>query len=185
MVTEAVKKRLREQYRTLDPVALLAEIRAAQEELGNRIDRRTGGALRENAGGKSDMVVHSSTAEPAAFARGLGNDLARGEPRATHRRSKRRYKKRVRMPSKLDPHVALIESWVAAEPQLTAIAIVGRPRQPPSRPVRQQAAFDRAASAASLAQECRAEINHRGLRRRMGGDPHQPSPCCRSRNGPG
>jgi len=126
MVAEAVKERLRAQYRTLDPVALLAEIRAAQEELGNRIDRRTGGALRENAGGKSDMVVHSSTAEPAAFARGLGNDLARGEPRATHRRPKRRYKKRVRMPSKLDPHMALIEGWLAAEPQLTAIAIVGR-----------------------------------------------------------
>ena len=126
MVAEAVKERLRAQYRTLDPVALLAEIRAAQEELGNRIDRRTGGALRENAAGKSDMVVHSSTAEPAAFARGLGNDLARGEPRATHRRPKRRYKKRIRMPSKLDPHMALIEGWVAAEPQLTAIAIVGR-----------------------------------------------------------
>ena len=126
MVAEAVKKRLREQYRTLDPVALLAEIRAAQEELGNRIDRRAGGALRETAAGKSDVVVHSSTAEPAAFARGLGNDLARGEPRATHRRPKRRYKKRVRMPSKLDPHVALIEGWLAAEPQLTAIAIVGR-----------------------------------------------------------
>jgi hypothetical protein len=126
MVAEAVKERLRAQYRTLDPVALLAEIRAAQEELGNRIDRRAGGALRENAGGKSDMVVHSSTAEPAAFARGLGNDLARGEPRATHRRPKRRYKKRIRMPSKLDPHVALIEGWLAAEPQLTAIAIVGR-----------------------------------------------------------
>ena len=29
----------------------------------------------------------------------------------THRRPKRRYKKRIRMPSKLDPHVALIESW--------------------------------------------------------------------------
>jgi len=126
MVAEAVKERLRAQYRMLDPVALLAEIRAAQEELGNRIDRRTGGALRENAGGKSAMVVHSSTAEPAAFARGLGNDFARGEPRATHRRPKRRYKKRVRMPSKLDPHVALIEGWLAAEPQLTAIAIVGR-----------------------------------------------------------
>lgn len=126
MVAEAVKERLRAQYQTLDPVALLAEIRAAQEELGNRIDRRTGGALRENAAGKSDMVVHSSTAEPAAFARGLGNDLARGEPRATHRRPKRRYKKRVRMPSKLDPHMALIEGWLAAEPQLTAIAIVGR-----------------------------------------------------------
>jgi hypothetical protein len=125
MVAEAVKERLRAQYRTLDPVALLAEIRAAQEELGNRIDRRAGGALRENAGGKSDMVVHSSTAQPAAFARGLGNDLARGEPRATHRRPKRRYKKRIRMPSKLDPHVALIEGWLAAEPQLTAIAPIG------------------------------------------------------------
>jgi integrase-like protein len=128
MVTEAVKKRLREQYRTLDPVALLAEIRAAQEELGNRIDHRTGGALRETAAVKRDViaVVASSTAEPAAFARRLGNELARGEPRATHRRPKRHYKKRVRMPSKLDPHVALIKGWLAAQPQLTAIAIVGR-----------------------------------------------------------
>jgi hypothetical protein len=108
MVTEAVKKRLREQYRTLDPVAPLAETRAAQEELGNRIDRRAGGALRETAAGKSNVgaVLRSSPAAPAAFARGLGNDLAGGEPRATHRRSRRRYKKRVRMPSKLDPHVA-------------------------------------------------------------------------------
>jgi hypothetical protein len=107
-------------------VALLAEIRAAQEELGNRIDRRAGGALRESAGGTSDMVVPRSTAEPAAFAQGLGNDLGRGEPRATHRRAKRRYKKRVRMPSKLDPHVARIEGWLAVEPQLTAIAIARR-----------------------------------------------------------
>ena len=30
------------------------------------------------------------------------------------------------MPSKLDPHRALIEGWLAAEPWLTAIAIVGR-----------------------------------------------------------
>jgi hypothetical protein len=64
-VAETVKKRLREQYRTLDPVALLAEIRAAQEELGNRIDRRAGGALRETAAGKSDVaaVVHLSLPE--------------------------------------------------------------------------------------------------------------------------
>jgi hypothetical protein len=39
-VPAAVKTRLREQYRTLDPVALSAEIRAVQEELGNRVDRR-------------------------------------------------------------------------------------------------------------------------------------------------
>src|SRR6478672_3242216 len=128
MVSEAVKKRLREQYRALDPVALLAEIRAAQEELGNRIDRRAGGALRETATAKSHAaaVVRSPIAAPAVFARGLGNELVRGEPRATHRRPKRRYKQRLRMPSKLDPHVALIEGWLAAEPQLTAIAIVAR-----------------------------------------------------------
>jgi hypothetical protein len=30
------------------------------------------------------------------------------------------------MPSKLDPHVAAIKDWLAAKPQLTAIAIVGR-----------------------------------------------------------
>jgi hypothetical protein len=62
MVAEAVKERLRAQYRTLDPVALLAEIRAAQEELGNRIDRPEAS---RGTGGKSDMVVHGSTAEPA------------------------------------------------------------------------------------------------------------------------
>ena len=30
------------------------------------------------------------------------------------------------MPSKLDPHIATIENWLAAEPQLTALAIVSR-----------------------------------------------------------
>ena len=30
------------------------------------------------------------------------------------------------MPSKLDPHIAMIEGWLAAQPQLTALAIVGR-----------------------------------------------------------
>ncbi|MGZ6184249.1 MAG: transposase [Vulcanimicrobiaceae bacterium] len=45
---------------------------------------------------------------------------------ATHRRPKRRYKKRIRMPSKLDPHLATIANWLAVEPQLTALAIVGR-----------------------------------------------------------
>src|ERR1700676_2328114 len=43
-VTAAVKKRLRDQYRSLDPIALLAKIRATQEELGNRVDRRAGQA---------------------------------------------------------------------------------------------------------------------------------------------
>jgi hypothetical protein len=36
------------------------------------------------------------------------------------------YKKRVRMPSMLDPHVEEIDRWLAAEPRLTALAILGR-----------------------------------------------------------
>jgi hypothetical protein len=32
----------------------------------------------------------------------------------------------MRMPSKLDPHLATIESWLAAEPQLAALAFVRR-----------------------------------------------------------
>jgi hypothetical protein len=109
----AVKRRLRETYRCLDPVALLAEIRAAQDELGARIGKR---GLAAAAGG--------SPADPLAFARSLGTAASAGEVRATHRVRKRRYKTRIRMPSKLDPHLVTIESWVLAEPQLTALAIV-------------------------------------------------------------
>ena len=95
-------------------------------ELGERIDRRAG---------KMRACQHVPAAPPqpsiidtgrSAFAKTLGKSVEAGDPRATHRRPKRRYKKRVRMPSKLDPHVATIEGWLAAEPQLTALAIVGR-----------------------------------------------------------
>jgi hypothetical protein len=119
-VPAAVKQRLREQYRTLDPVALLAEIRAAQEELGNRVDRRAG----KNA--TLQPTQSQAPSDAIAFAKTLGARVKADDPRATHRRPKRRYKTRVRMPSKLDPHVGTIEAWLAAEPQLTAIAIVGR-----------------------------------------------------------
>ena len=158
-VTEAVKKRLREQYR-------LARSRGA----AGRDPRSAGGtrqshrsscrrrAPRERAGNERHGRA-SSTAEPAAFAKRSAMIWRGGEPRATHRRPKRRYKKRVRMPSKLDPHMALIEGWLASR----ATADCDRHRRPssrtPSRPVRQEAAFDRAASAESLAQERRAEID--------------------------
>jgi len=116
---KAIKRRLREMYRRLDPVALLAQMRAAQEELGERVDRR---------GSKSAAPLPAPPSAPdaAAFAKALGKTAEAGEPRATHRRLKRRYKTRVRMPSMLDPHVGMIEGWLAAEPQLTALAIVGR-----------------------------------------------------------
>ena len=49
-----------------------------------------------------------------------------GEQRIIHRRMHKPYKTRVRMPSILDPHRADIERWLAAEPRLTALAILGR-----------------------------------------------------------
>lgn len=110
-----IKRRLRETYRTLDPVQLLAEIRAAQAELGERIGKR---GLAPAASG--------SPADPLAFARSLGTIATTTEVRATHRRPKRRYKKRIRMPSKLDPYLATIENWLAVEPQITALTIVRR-----------------------------------------------------------
>jgi hypothetical protein len=127
-VPAAVKQRLRDQYRTLNPVALLAEIRTAQEELGNRVDRRAGNArCQPRAGdGTAPPRLQSSTPDAAAFAKTLGTIIEARDPRATHRRPKRPYKKRIRMPSKLDQHVATIEDWLAAEPQLTALAIVCR-----------------------------------------------------------
>src|SRR3982074_1018749 len=127
-LAEAVKQRLRDQYRTLDPVALLAEIRTAQQELGNRVDPRAGDARGWQRAGKSPArgPPQSSPPDPVAFAKPLGTTIEAGDPRATHRRPKRAYKTRVRMPSKLDPHVATIRDWLAAEPQLTALTIVGR-----------------------------------------------------------
>ena len=116
-VSRKIKQRLRAQYRTLDPVVLLSEIRAAQEELGRRIDRR---------GLAAASQIQLPISNAADFAQMLGKSIEAGEPRGTHRRAKRKYKTRVRMPSKLDPHLATIEGWLAAEPQLTALAIVAR-----------------------------------------------------------
>jgi hypothetical protein len=114
-LSNAIKKRLRETYRGLDPVALLAEIRSCQHELGERIGKRGLAA-----------ATAPSPADPLQFARSLGRTDRTGEVRDTHREPKRRYKTRMRMPSKLDPHLATIESWLAEEPQITALAIVRR-----------------------------------------------------------
>jgi hypothetical protein len=115
-VTRAVKARLRDMHRALDPVALLAEVRAAQTELGARIGRRPGKM-------PVRLRAPSPTPDAATFAKALGKA---GEPRGTHRRPKRNYIRRIRTPSMLDPHVATIEGWLAAEPQLSALAIVRR-----------------------------------------------------------
>src|SRR6202163_4209789 len=118
-LSKAVKRRLREIYRTLDPVALLAEMRDAQAELGTRVGARAGKLA-------AAASLPAPTMNAAAFAKRLGNDVHLGEQRIIHRRMHKPYKKRVRMPSILDPHRADIERWLAAEPRLTALAILGR-----------------------------------------------------------
>jgi hypothetical protein len=116
-VAKAVKARLRNMHRV--PVALLAEMRAAQTELGKRIDRRPSKST-------ARLSMPPLAADAASFAKTLGKSVEAGELRGTHRRPKRNYVRRVRTPSMLDPHVTAIEAWLAAEPQLTALAIVDR-----------------------------------------------------------
>jgi hypothetical protein len=84
----AVKKRLREQYRTLDPVALLAEIRAAQEELGNRVDRR---------------AIHAASNVPTMAPHYSRYNYQHPTQSLLRRRSARRLRSAIRLPRTDDP----------------------------------------------------------------------------------
>jgi hypothetical protein len=57
---------------------------------------------------------------------GLAETWKTGERRAIHRRPYIRRKPVPRRPSMLDPHVGSIEDWLAAEPHLTATAVLER-----------------------------------------------------------
>src|SRR5246127_392616 len=70
----AVKLRLRQTYRILDPIQLLAEMRDAQAELGTRVDARAGKLV-------AAASLPAPTTNAAAFAKRLGNDVHLGEQR--------------------------------------------------------------------------------------------------------
>lgn len=131
---ETVKAKLREVYRTLDPVALLAQMRDAQAELGARVDARAGkiasASIVADAVAATPVITTPAIATAgsltAAFAKGLGTDMHLGEQRIIHRPIRKPYPTRMKMPSKLDPYLADIEAWLSAEPRITALAIVGR-----------------------------------------------------------
>jgi hypothetical protein len=76
-LAKSVKRRLREEYRSLDPIALLAKIRAAQAELGEHIDRRARATAAETKPSIPDTI---------GFAHALGKSLEAGEQRTIHRR---------------------------------------------------------------------------------------------------
>ncbi|WFU31515.1 hypothetical protein QA635_34105 [Bradyrhizobium brasilense] len=97
---EALKRRLREIYRTPDPVALLAQTRDSQNELGKRVDQRAG---------KLTIAVAPVQSDLASFARELGDGWKQGEQRGIHRRRYVRRKPVPGRPSLLDPRRSGIE----------------------------------------------------------------------------
>ena len=115
-VAEEDKRRLRALQAISDPVLLLAEIRAAQEELGRRVDRR---GLEASAG--EPIIV-----DVERFAASLKAAWRVGEQRPTHRRPYRRRKLMPRRACMLDDHEAQVRAWLDAEPALSAQAILTR-----------------------------------------------------------
>jgi hypothetical protein len=113
---EATKMRLRALQQTCDPVLLLAEIRAAQAELGERIDQRGTGAIRQvPAPVQLDRFVAS-----------LKTAWRQGEQRPTHKRAYRRRKPVPKRPSMLDALREQIHGWLKAEPGLSAQEVLLR-----------------------------------------------------------
>jgi hypothetical protein len=137
---DGLKANLRKIHATLDPVALLAEIRAAQNALGERVDRRAGGhptgaapgtGFGEHSPGAAPTVVplHAlSTEALCQFVRNLGKGINDGEHRKIHRRAYVRRRPPPRRPSILDQYQSTIEAWLAGEPHLTSVELLARLR---------------------------------------------------------
>jgi hypothetical protein len=68
-LSNAIKRRLRETYRSLDPVALLAEIRRCQDELGARIARR-GLAAAADGGPADPLALRTRARDECKYRRG-------------------------------------------------------------------------------------------------------------------
>jgi hypothetical protein len=112
---DGVKRQLRILHQQLDPVMLLADMRSAQHELGDKVDHRPG------------LVTKLAPQETTAnFVAGLGKNWSEGERRSIHRRPYVRRKPVPRRPSMLDRHVHEIERWLAAAPHLTAVDVLNR-----------------------------------------------------------
>ena len=97
-----------------DPVIALAAIRAAQAELGERVDQRGVAPATRDAPLVVDLAASITEAKRS------------GERRTIHRRPYRRVKPIPKRPSMLDPHRAEIEAWLEAQPEMTAVAVLAR-----------------------------------------------------------
>jgi hypothetical protein len=115
-IGEADKDRLKTLPANSDPVLLLAEIRAAQDELGRRVDRRGLDSSRDEP-----IIV-----DLGRFAASLKSAWRDGEQRPTHRRAYRRRKPVLRRPSIVDDYEALVRAWLDAQPTLSAQEVLTR-----------------------------------------------------------
>ncbi len=115
-IAEDDKERLRALLETADPVLLFAGVRAAQEELGNRVDRR----------GLNAKIAEPLVIDLQSFAANLKTAWQNGERRPTHRRPYRRTKPRPKAPSMFEPFEALITGWLKEEPNLSAVSVLQR-----------------------------------------------------------
>jgi len=115
-VAEESKEALRPLQAQSDPVQLITEIRAAQAELGKRIDRR----------GLDGAHVPAAPVDLERFTTGLRIAWRQGEQRPTHRRPDRRRKPVPRRPSMLDDLHEQICAWLADDPVVTATEILAR-----------------------------------------------------------
>ena len=105
-VAPAIKEKLTAQFKSVDPVRLLQEIRKAQQTLSHIA-----------AHGMPTEVVPTGEADVAAFLQGLSSAWKAGEARPTHRKqpkAKRWWRTRV------DPFAdawPVIEGWLNAGPR--------------------------------------------------------------------
>lgn len=113
-VADSDRKRLRLMMEAADPVTLFAGIRAAQEDLGKRVDRR----------GLNGGIIEPATIDLQRFVGTLKTAWRAGETRPTHRRPYRRTKPFPKRPSKYEPYQDEIRNWLEADPALSAAAVL-------------------------------------------------------------
>jgi hypothetical protein len=116
-ISSVAKAKLAQLLATADPIALLTEIRAAQEDLGRRVDQRGMGTLAEDA--------IESPREPAVAPLALKG----GEQRAIHRRPYRRRQPVPRRAHMLDAFEDQARNWLKRQPGMTAVEILKRLRE--------------------------------------------------------
>jgi hypothetical protein len=113
-VTEEAKTALERLLAAADPVVLFAEIRAAQADLGRRVDRR-------GVDGATPAADETLQDSPGVDVLELS-----GEQREIHRRPYRRRKPLPRRPRMLDAYEDQVREWLGVEPGVTAVDVLKR-----------------------------------------------------------